>query len=452
MEHVQNLPADTSAAWPAMSALTASVTSAETVKTDPERADLASKADSTGQARPRLPGTLMSDKLARIFMRSKSMEVGSETRSLVSDCETDWLSRRLIAHNAVVPKLAESVLMTVQGDITKAFSFAAAMGESCIAAVFFEAGADTVQVAKRLIDRGEWTAVKFIIKERFFRFSEGNEGISDVVAYALESHNIPSMDWLKWLCDDVVPSAGELVAAHFGKKRDLAGLMEMARSQSISSGPLIEAVVNMPGLSREERINAIRKIVDWEEVPDYGTRASENTLHDQLVQSNLKAAELMIAGGVRWNHALFLASFHDDVPTIKNLFKCDGVQQGNVMAALLSRPSPLGQSAIAYSMIQHYALEGHLSPSLKIRELKELLNARPEIKGFFRDIAEIVLRNEIQAGNTHAVAILMAAGVTLDDINDLDWLTDPMRTTGAKQETDAHSNPSNTVKQSKQFV
>ncbi|OZI42917.1 hypothetical protein CAL21_19035 [Bordetella genomosp. 4] len=451
MEYIHPLPAGASRPWPAMTTPTTPETSAKTIKTDTEESDLHSKADSAGQAVPRQPGTLVSDRLARIFMRSKSMEVGSEIRSLVSDCETHWFSRTLIAHNAVVPKLAESVLMTVQGDMTKAFAFAAAMGDSCIASVFFEAGADTVQVAKSFIDRGQWHAVKLIIKDRLFRFSDGNGGISDVMAYALESHNVPSMDWLKWLCDDV-PSAGELVAAHFGQRRNLAGLMEMARSQSISPGPLMEAVVSMPGLSREERISAIRKIVDWEEVPDYGTRTSENALHDQLAQSNLKAAELMIAGGVSWNHALFFSSFHNDVSTIKNLFKCDGIQQDDVMNALLSRPSPLGQGAIAYSMIQHYALDKHLSPSLKIRGLKELLNARPGIKELFRDIAEIMLRNEIRAGNTHVVAILMTAGVKIDDIDDLDWLADPMRTTGAQQQVDAHSNPSNTVKPSKQFV
>ncbi|CAM4247512.1 hypothetical protein BOTU111921_18890 [Bordetella tumbae] len=244
-------------------------------------------------------------------------------------------------------------------------------------------------------------------------------------------------------------SSDKLVAAHFGQKRNLAGLMEMARSQSISPGPLMEAVVNMPGLSREERISAIRTIVDSEEVPDHGEFASDSALYEQLEQSNLEAAELMIAGGVGWNHALFLAGSIDDKQAIKNLLKCDGVRFHAVMNVLLSRISHPGRGNIAYSMIQHYALERHSSTSLKIRELKGLL----ETNWLFRAAAKTMLQNEIQAGNTHAVAILMTAGVKLDDINDLDWLADPMRTTGAQQQVDAHSNPSsNTVKPSKQFV
>ncbi|GAB3091452.1 hypothetical protein [Bordetella muralis] len=451
MEHVQNLSAGPSTTWPAMSELATPDKSVKTIKADPEGDDHAGKADSAVQAVPRRAGTPGSDKLARIFMRSKNMELESGIRSMISDCKTDWLSRTLIAHNAAVPALAETLLTAAQGDMTEAFVFAAAMGDSCTASAFFEAGADTVEAAKGLIDRGEWDAVQLIIKDRLFRFSEGSEGLSGVVTYALESNNAPSGNWLKWLCGDV-PSAEKLVAAHFGQKRHLVRLMDMARSQSISPGPLMEAVINMPDLSREERISAIRTIVDSEEVPEHGAFASDKALHEQLVQSNIEAAELMIAGGVGWNHALFLAGSVGDGLAIKNLLRCNGVRQNDVMNVLLSRPSPDGKSAIVYSMIQHYVLEGHSSSSSKIRELKGLLNARPEIKGLFRDLAEIMLRNEIEAGNTHAVAILMTAGVTLDDINDLDWLADPMRTRVAQQQVDAHSNPGNTVKPSKQFV
>lgn len=442
MEYVQNLSAGMSTALPAMSALAAPDTSTETIKADPEGCDLAGNADSADQAVPHRAGTLSSDKLARIFMRSKNMDLESGTRSLISDCKTDWLSRTLISHNAVVPAQAEKLLTATQGDMTEAFVLAAAMGDSCTASAFFEAGADTVQAAKGFIDRGEWDAVKLIIKDRLFRISEGNGGISDVIAYALESNNVPSMDWLKWLCDDVGPNAGALVAAHFARKRDLAGLMEMARSQSISSAPLMEAVVNMQGLSREERIRAIRKIVATEQVPDHGLRASEDAVYEQLVQGNLEATELMIASGVRWNHALFIAAARDDVSTIRNLFKCDGIQLDAVVNALFYQSSSDGKSAIAYSIIQHYVLEIDSSPWLKVRELERLF----AMNWLFRAAADAVLRHEIQAGNTHAVAIFMTAGGRLSSINALEELADPMRTTGAQQQIDAHSNPS------KQFV
>lgn len=451
MHHVQHRPAGTPAVSPARSARTAPEPNATIVKTDSE-GDRALKADSAGRAVARRAGTIASGKLAKVFMQSENMELGSQTRSLMSDCQISWMRGTLVSHNGVVPKMAESILTVAKGDVTKAFAFAAATGDSCVASALFEAGADTAQAAKDFIDRGQWDAVKLIIQHRLVQSPEWEEGILDVVAYALQSTHGPSMEWLQWLCAEV-RGAGQRVAAHFGHEQNLAALMALARSQSIGADYLIDAVLNMPGLTREQRISAIQEIIGREKIPRYVAvaRASEDALHDQLARGNLQAAELMIASGVRWGHALLYASVRGDVPTVKNLLKCDGVGVNAVMNDMLSRTFPGGRAAMAAAMIEYYALERPSSSPLKVLTLKWLLNAPKEIRGVFRDVADAMLRDETWARNTEVVAIFKAAGVKVYGNNDLDELAD-VRTWGVQQPSDARRNAGNEVNPVKPFV
>ena len=407
-----------------------------------------------GTPEPRQAGVPGSDRLARLFMRSQRMDLETGTRRPAGGDNIDGGVRVQREHNAAVPTQAEEMLAAAYGDVSSAFAIAVAKGDWCVAATFLEAGADALQVAKGFVDHGQWSNVLRIIQQRLFsgagdyevyvdgmdraqwdemrltigdgriRRLEDERPVSEVIAYALEATDGPDMDWIKRVCSDVL-LAGEIVASHFKKTCDLTALMTLAHAQSISAPLLIDAVANMPDLDREDRVSAIARILAAEYIPAQGVLPSKHALYQQLQSGRPQVLDLMIAGGVGWDHALFRAGFDDDISAIKCLLKCDGVQVGTVLDALLAQKSLAGKTAIAYSMMKHYALEEHTDSLMKFRELKFLLNTRGETRRLFRYTAAILLQDEIKAGNAHAVAILMAAGVALNEISDLDGLANP---------------------------
>lgn len=421
-----------------MDASSASKVSADAITRNSETGDQVVTAGGSNTS-PHQATAIRSDRLAKIFIRSKNMELGPEVRRLVSDCQIKPFAKTLQAHTAIVPMLAEHLLTTAEGDMTQAFASAVATRDACVASVFLQAGADAMSIAKGLIDNGQWDDVKFIIDNRLVHTND----LDDVIGCVLTSQNGLSTERLLWL-SGVGFNAGHAVAAHLAMKRDLAGLVAMSESKSVQDDFLITTIAKITDLGRKERIEAVRQIVK-EDIATWGVSSAERMLARHLEEGDLDTAELIIAAGVNWNSVLLTAGLNGDRLTVEKLLKCDGVDPYRLLRTPEFRDAA---SFIAYSLVKRDVLEEAPSASSKLHAMKWLLRQGEH----YRQGAESLLRDEYKAGNTHAVAILMSAGVTLSGPIDLNEGSESVPAADARRQVDANVNPDNLVKPGKQYV
>ena len=153
----------------------------------------------------------------------------------------------------------------------------------------------------------------------------------------------------------------------------------------------------------------------------------------------------MMAAGVTGKNVLFTAASRGDRSIVEKLLKCDGAESYKFLSTPEFRDVA---SFIAYSIVKRDVLEEAPSASSKLHAMTWLLRQGEH----YKEGAESLLRDEYKAGNVHAVALMMSAGVTFSGPIDLNEGLESVPATDAQRQIDANVNPANVVKPSKQYV
>lgn len=282
------------------------------------------------------------------------------------------------------------ILIAAQGDVSEAFSLAVNERNAYAAKAYFDIGADSLPAFKRCTREGRWDVAQWMLAQKITRTND----VVTVLEDSVRSRN-PSLT--RWLCHHA-PRDARALLTRFAMQRDVIGVTTLIETREFYLDFVLVDIANMSDRADAEKIGAMKTLMAVAKV------GAEVMLNAQLVWGKYEVARCMIAAGVPTTSILLTMAERRDTTAVQSMIALGA----DALDALAMGETSESKEVIAYAAIKVLVLdEKYLSGSDRITMLKALL-VRDDavVRG-----AEVLLHDELKAGNDYAVAILRAAGV-----------------------------------------